>query len=126
VFRNADRPRVAALLAFLGLLGAIGLGVIGLMVGKASVDEPSNTKLERATGETTDAERELRTLKIVLESRTSKLEASEARWRARAMRAEQALERWRARARRAERRVRVRAAARRAGRARCPPRPAAP
>ncbi|MGH2942198.1 MAG: hypothetical protein ACRDLN_05430, partial [Solirubrobacteraceae bacterium] len=99
MFRNAQRPRVAALLTLLVVLTAVVFGVVGLIVGKGSVDEgASSAEPARPAGETAAASREQQTVRTSLEARIGKLETSESSWRTRATRAEQALERRRARA----------------------------
>ena len=131
VFRNAERPRVAALRALLMLVAAIAIGVGGVLAGKASVDDgaPSAAPNRAAAGagagagadagaDATAAKRELRAVKAGLEAQIARLKKSEASSLSRAERAEKARAAWRARALRAERGVRARAAARRRSAAR--------
>jgi len=110
MIRNAERPRVAALLA---VLAAIALAAGGVMIGKASVDGdgPTAAQLQHETFAAAAAKRETASLRTSLETRITALEKSRKAWRTRTQRAEALTKRWRARARRAERRARTRTAA---------------
>ena len=101
MIRNAERPRVAAL-----LVNDPALAATGVMIDKASLDDdrPTPAQLKNATATAVATRRETASLKTSLETLITALERSRKAWRARTQRAEARTKRWRARARRAEQR----------------------
>lgn len=109
MFRTVERPRVAVLLVVVAVLIALVLSGLGVMVGKASVDDrPTQAQLKHQTTAATAAQQELATVKTNLTTQVTHLEKSVKSWRSSSKRAKARVKRWRKRAHRAERRKRKR------------------
>jgi hypothetical protein len=104
--RSVERPRFIIFLLALGLVLTIALTGLGVLIGRASVEDkgPTPAQLRAANATTAATKRELASVRADLTSRVRELEQSASSWRERAERVERLTTRWRKRARRAERR----------------------
>lgn len=114
MFKRAERPRVATLLAALAVIAAIIVAGGGVLLGRSSMgDRPTGAELTRATSAANAARHQLATLKSDLAAlnqdsvaRIIELKTAVRTARGRQKRAAANRNAWRKRARRAERRLR--------------------